>query len=295
MSIRALTVVLAGALLAGCMSASAPAPKPSATTSTPAAPVGHRNVYRQDKDSAPAVARDVDYHAIPDAVPRSEPRGKYGNKSPYTVLGKTYEVMADARGYRETGGASWYGEKFQGFRTSSMEPYDMYAMTAAHKTLPIPSYVRVTNHANNRSVVVRVNDRGPFHEGRIIDLSWAAAQKLGYANVGTARVTVEAIDAGTAVVAAATGSDNARNDGRSDWRGFCVQVGAWSQEASAQRQASDTRGLLAGDGGSVVIDRGGDGLLRVRAGPYADRPAAERIRDRLREAGIDDAVVLALP
>lgn len=289
MPLRMLSFVLAAGLLAGCVSTPVTAPKPSPTASTPPAPVGHRNVYTQDKDSAPAVARNIDYHAIPDAVPRREPRGKYGNKSPYTVLGKTYEVMADARGYRETGGASWYGEKFQGFRTSSMEPYDMYAMTAAHKTLPIPSYVRVTNHANNRSVVVRVNDRGPFHEGRIIDLSWAAAQKLGYANVGTARVTVEAIDPDSTVVVAASGDNS-----RSDWRGFCVQVGAWSQESSAQRQASDTRGLLAGDG-EVAIDRGGDGLLRVRAGPYADRPAAERVRDRLREAGIDDAVVLALP
>lgn len=279
---------LLAVLLTGCLSAP-PAPVKSSDGG------GHRNVYTRDQDSAPVREPAVDYHRIPDAVPRNEPRGKYGNKSPYTVLGKTYEVLPEARGYRETGGASWYGEKFQGFRTSSMEPYDMYQMTAAHKTLPIPSYVRVTNLSNNRSVIVRVNDRGPFHAGRIIDLSWAAAQKLGYANSGTARVTVEALEP-----SATAGNDDAGNTGsnddpvtRSDWRGFCVQVGAWSQDASAQRQADDTRQLLAGDAGSVVIDRGGDGLLRVRVGPYADRPAAERVRERLRDAGVD-ALVLVL-
>ncbi len=255
-------------------------------------------MYTQDKDSAPASPRAVDYHTIPDATPRAEPRGKYGNKTPYTVLGKTYQVLSDGRGYSESGGASWYGEKFQGFRTSSMEHYDMYAMTAAHKTLPIPSYVRVTNLGNNRSVIVRVNDRGPFHEGRIIDLSWAAAQKLGYANIGTARVRVDWLDpaayAETAPVVIAS-DNNAGTSPHAGWRGFCVQVGAWSQEMSAQRQVDDTRRLLDSDSVTVVIDHGADRLLRVRVGPYAARDAAERMRDRLRNAGVDDAIVLALP
>jgi rare lipoprotein A len=218
--LRLLQLVALGLVLAGCQTlepalpakpspASLPppvAPPPSEPTATPATPAPakpetpetpqpFRNIYQQDKDSAPASKRDVDYLSIPDAVPKAEPRGKYGNKSPYTVNGRTYRVLADARGYSAEGGASWYGEKFHGHRTSSFEPYDMYAMTAAHTTLPIPSYVRVTNLGNGRSVIVRVNDRGPFHRGRIIDLSWAAAQKLGYANVGTARVRVEVVEA----------------------------------------------------------------------------------------------------
>ena len=117
-----------------------------------------------------------------------------GNRSPYTVLGKTYHLLPTAKGYREVGVASWYGSKFHGRSTSNGEAYDMFAMTAAHKTLPIPAYVRVTNLENGRSAIVRVNDRGPFHDDRLIDLSYAAARKLGvYAN-GTARVEVVAID-----------------------------------------------------------------------------------------------------
>jgi len=127
-------------------------------------------------------------------VPKVEPITRAGNKSPYTVLGKTYELLPTSRGYRERGVASWYGNKFHGRKTSNGEIYSMYGMTAAHKTLPIPSYVRVTNLANNRSVIVRVNDRGPFHGARIIDLSYAAAKKLDYSAKGTATVEVVAID-----------------------------------------------------------------------------------------------------
>src|SRR5262249_32689194 len=116
------------------------------------------------------------------------------NKTPYSVLGKTYYVMPDAASYREYGKASWYGTKFQGQPTSSGEPYDMYKLTAAHRNLPIPSYVRVTNLDNHKSAIVRVNDRGPFHSERLIDLSYAGAVKLGFADVGTARVMVEVVD-----------------------------------------------------------------------------------------------------
>lgn len=261
--------------LAGCQSLP--------PTATPAPPEPYRNVYTQDKDSAPAIRRDIDYHSIPDAEPRAEPRGKYGNKSPYTVLGKRYEVLADARGFRETGGASWYGEKFQGFRTSSLEPYDMYAMTAAHKTLPIPSYVRVTNLANKRSVVVRINDRGPFHADRIIDLSWAAAQKLGYANVGTARVLVEAITPDAAAAAPVTQPVPA---------GFYVQLGAFTKPEAAGRLAETARVVM---GDRVVIVAGDDDLHRVRVGPYEDRPNAERTRDMLYSAGVGAPTLVVVP
>ncbi len=131
---------------------------------------------------------------IKDAVPKREPIKKAGNKSPYTVLGQTYVLLPSAKGYRQTGMASWYGTKFHGQSTSNGEVYDVYEMTAAHKTLPIPTYVLVTNLENNRQAVVRVNDRGPFVSNRIIDLSYAAAVKLGYADKGTAFVEVAAID-----------------------------------------------------------------------------------------------------
>ncbi|MFT6102431.1 MAG: rare lipoprotein A [Granulosicoccus sp.] len=139
-------------------------------------------------DSAPREQRDI--ANITDAQPQLVVRTRAGNKSPYTVLGKTYTLLSASTGYRESGGASWYGTKFHGRRTANGEVYDMWAMTAAHKTLPIPSYVRVTNIANNRSVVVLVNDRGPFHSDRIIDLSYAAALKLGFAEQGVADVDV---------------------------------------------------------------------------------------------------------
>jgi rare lipoprotein A len=143
-------------------------------------------------DSAPTDGiPDVDQ--IPEPEVRDEPHSRYGNRSPYTVLGKTYRVLDNAEGYDEVGIASFYGNKFHGRRTSNLEVYDMYAFTAAHKTLPLPSFARVTNLANGRSVVVRINDRGPFHDGRIIDLSYAAAVKLGVDRAGTARVEVQGL------------------------------------------------------------------------------------------------------
>src|SRR5690554_3953103 len=145
-------------------------------------------------DSAPDYVPDVD--AIPEPEVIDEPRSRYGNRSPYTVLGRSYRVLEDHEGFSERGIASYYGNKFHGRRTSNMEVYDMYAFTAAHKSLPLPSFARVTNLDNGRSVVVRVNDRGPFHEGRVVDLSWAAAVKLDMHRQGTARVEVRALSPG---------------------------------------------------------------------------------------------------
>lgn len=143
-----------------------------------------------ERDSAPPPIDDV--HLIPEPEVVNEPRSRYGNRD-YAVLGKQYHVLDDPKGYVETGTASFYGQKFHGRRTSSLEVYDMYAFSAAHKTLPLPSFARVTNMANGKSVVVRVNDRGPFHDGRVIDLSYAAAVKLGVYPAGTARVEVRAL------------------------------------------------------------------------------------------------------
>lgn len=146
------------------------------------------------QDSAPDELPDV--ARIPEPVVRDEPRSRYGNRPSYSVLGKSYRVMDSAKDYVERGIASYYGKKFHGRRTSSMEVYDMYAFSAAHKTLPLPSYARVTNLGNGKSVVVRVNDRGPFHAGRIIDLSYAAAVKLGVHRSGTAQVEVRGLSPG---------------------------------------------------------------------------------------------------
>lgn len=170
--VRIVLAMLAALALAACGTPSGPAPD-------------------RVQDAAPK--RPPDLSSVSDAVPRAEPRSRYGNPASYEVFGQTYHVMDSAQGYVERGVASWYGTKFHGRRTSSGEPYDMYAMTAAHTRLPLPTYVRVTNLSNRRSVVVRVNDRGPFLRGRVIDLSYTAAYKLGYVNVGSAQVEVEQI------------------------------------------------------------------------------------------------------
>jgi rare lipoprotein A len=148
--------------------------------------------YGSKNDSVPTEMPD--FSKIPEPVPKNEPRSLYGNKSPYSVLGQTYNVLPTPKGYVERGIASFYGNKFHGYKTSNLEEYDMYQFSAAHKTLPLPSYARVTNLENGKSVVVRINDRGPFHENRIIDLSFAAAVKIGVWPSGTGLVEVRAID-----------------------------------------------------------------------------------------------------
>lgn len=144
------------------------------------------------KDSAPKKPTRID--RTEKVIPKVEPKSKYGNPKSYVVFGQRYHTLPTAKGYVEQGVASWYGTKFHGRRTSSGETYDMYAMTAAHKTLPLPTYARVTNKKNGRSIIVRINDRGPFHDNRIIDLSYAAATKLGIVTTGTGLVEVRTID-----------------------------------------------------------------------------------------------------
>jgi len=170
------------------------------------------------QDSTPDHLPDTD--AIPEPVVEALPRSRYGNRSPYQVLGRTYHVLDDASGFVETGIASYYGNKFHGRRTSNQEVYDMYAFTAAHKSLPLPSFARVTNLDNGRSVVVRVNDRGPFHDGRVIDLSYAAAVKLGIHEAGLGRVEVRALTPEGAQPASAQ---------------QYLQVGAFSIQANAEQ------------------------------------------------------------
>jgi len=185
----AVVVILISILLSGCNTI--PEKAGSASTTESDSDRIQKGRYTQEKDNGPT--EEIDLSHIPDAVPRKEVRTIAGNKNPYTILGKTYHLIKDETSYKERGYSSWYGSKFNGFKTSNGEIYDMYGMTAAHKTLPIPSYVRVTNVSNGKTVVVRVNDRGPFHEGRIIDLSYAAAQRIGIHKAGTGLVDVEIV------------------------------------------------------------------------------------------------------
>lgn len=180
-------------LVSGCSSNSTQPSGVSQSAVVAAAKAKTESRYAIKQDLGPKQHKDMSN--APDAVPKVEPHSRGGNKSRYEVWGKSYSVMASSIGFKQRGLASWYGQKFHGHLTSNGETYDMYAMTAAHKSLPLPTYARITNLANNRTVIVRVNDRGPFHGDRVIDLSYAAASKLDYRKTGVAEVLVEAIDA----------------------------------------------------------------------------------------------------
>ena len=243
--------------------------------------------------------RRLDPSKIQNAVPRDDPIRAAGNKSPYTVLGKTYHVMHSARGYVATGTASWYGRKFHGRRTADGEIYDAYAMTAAHKTLPIPSYVKVTNLDNGKTAIVRVNDRGPFHGNRLIDLSYAAATKLGFVDKGTAHVRIQAIDPDTMTVARrshqpATRRSNQPAARRSkaesgSTRSVAVsgegrpylQAGAFSKYPSAEALRRKLEGLIDKPVSVSATQSGQQTYYRVRIGPLRDRAEAEAIIPKL--------------
>lgn len=256
----------------------------------------HKGGYYED--DGPHAAPRVDVSQVADAIPRKEPLSRSGNK-PYSVFGVEYVPMKSARGYQERGVSSWYGKKFHGKRTSSGEPYDMYAMTAAHKTLPLPTYVRVRNLRNGRSVVVRVNDRGPFLHNRLIDLSWAAASKLGIVGTGTGIVEVSAIDvdnyqpeAAPQLASAAASTPVAPAPAAAGEGTLFVQVGAFGEQDNAnrlQQQLSD-KGIS-----NIVIHRdasGGRTIYRVRIGPLANVEAVDRVTLDMQEYGIKDAHVV---
>ncbi|HEX5754832.1 MAG TPA: septal ring lytic transglycosylase RlpA family protein, partial [Arenimonas sp.] len=231
------------------------------------------------RDSAPDTPLDIS--GLPEPEPRDEPPSAYGNRSPYTVLGKRYHVRDSARGYRERGVASWYGQKFHGRLTSSREPYDMCSFSAAHKTLPLPSYVRVTNLDNGRSAVVRVNDRGPFHDGRIIDLSYAAAIKLGVDRTGTARVEVEALAGLASAGERPTPVVRAENVRPAAEPRRVVQVGSYGDRANARAARDRLRAAGIDDVDMQAVEVDGRTLWRVRIGPLAAGTAlalVERVR-----------------
>ena len=252
--------------------------------------------------------------SVPDAVPRIEPLARSGNPPFYSVFGKRYYVLSSSVGYRERGVASWYGPGFHKVRTSIGEPYDMYGMTAAHKTLPLPAYVRVTNLQNGRSVVVRVNDRGPFVGNRIIDLSYSAAAKLDMLRNGTAMVEVRTVEPSapppvitasrtpapaaappaaappsaavpSTVPPAGSGATTPAAAGPT----LFVQAGAFADPSNAERLAEKLRG---GSYGKVLVREdqiAGRRMYRVRIGPVPDVAEFDRVVAALERAGINDA------
>jgi rare lipoprotein A len=286
---RILLAAVAFLLLAAC----ARAPKrPSPPPPTPPAPMeqGGGLYAPHIQDSGPTVAPDISH--IPEPTPRREPLARYGNRSPYTVLGRSYRVMDRAEGHIERGIASWYGEKFHGRATSSMEPYDMYAFTAAHKTLPLPTYARVTNLENGRSIVVKVNDRGPFKDERIIDLSYVAAVKLDMHRQGTARVEVRVLEGGTPLpagqgIASAAGAMPAP----AGTRAF-VQVGSFADRSNAEALARRLREERLRGVDLVPVELDGRRLWRVRLGPQRDAGEAESILARVLGLGFAGARIV---
>jgi len=232
------------------------------------------------KDSGPS-RPPAGIDSIPEPEPREEPRSRYGNPSSYEVFGQTYYVLDSAHGYDEEGIASWYGKKFHGERTSSGEEYDMYAMTAAHTSLPLPTYVRVTNLNNDKSIVVRVNDRGPFLHNRIIDLSYAAAHRLDFVDSGTAPVRVQAI---TGQSGNAASGDRHGNIGDGPLR---IQVGAFGERRNAEAlkarlQRQNIRPIR------IQSERGRRTVHRVQVGPLEGERRIREMLDRLSEVGIND-------
>jgi len=225
------------------------------------------------KDSAPK--RDVNVANIPDAKPRVEPRSPGGNPSSYSVFGKTYYVMADGSNYVERGIASWYGTKFHGNKTSNGEIYDMYKMTAAHKSLPLPTYVQVTNLKSGKKIIVRVNDRGPFHSSRIIDLSYVAAKKLGITGTGTGFVEVRSINPRTwqkekqkppkvSTLPAET------------FDALYIQAGAFTSQHNASKLQQQLNDLFP-EQTVQLAQNNQDRLFRVRVGPLSTVDEADRV------------------
>ena len=261
---RAAAMAAALALAACGGAPKRPVPPPAAVPAAPA--------------PAPALPAprpsDADLLKVPDAVPRPEPRARLGNPPFYEVFGQRYTVLADSRGYVERGVASWYGPDFHGGRTSTGEPYDMYTMTAAHRTLPLPAYARVTNLVNGRSVVVRINDRGPFKANRIIDLSYAAALRLDIVREGTSLVEVQALEPEGAMPPAPPPTE------------LYAQAGAFALEANAARLRER---LLSGGIGNVFMlaDGGERPLYRVRIGPIDTVAAFDALVARLKALGVD--------
>jgi rare lipoprotein A len=259
----------------------------SPQASGPAAPGGARagGYY---KDDGPG-ANPPDLDKIPDAQPKREPLHRFAN-NPYQVFGKDYVPMRTAAGFRQRGVASWYGRRYHGQKTSNGETYDMYAMTAAHPTLPIPSYARVTSVANGRSVIVRVNDRGPFHADRVMDLSYVAAHRLGYVQAGSALVEVESLAVDGAQLAAAAPPKPAPPPApapvaaplpvSTNARGVFLQLGAFSVRDNAELFRAKVYKELAWLNDPIEVSAQGS-LFRLQLGPYRTQDDARQMAERI--------------
>lgn len=260
----------------------------------------HGPVFRKTQPNP-----SIDLSRIPDAAPHHEAKSRYGNPQSYVVLGRRYYVMNSARGFVETGVASWYGPNFHGKKTSSQETYDMYKMTAAHKTLPIPSYVEVTNLRNGRKVIVRVNDRGPFHDNRIIDLSYVAAAKLGIIKTGTGMVEIRAID--PANPQAHLKIDRHQQMSQQNpvsvqvkekpqppvrQKQLYVQLGAFSEIENARKFRARVQRVVNRSVSIATVSGQGKSLYKVRIGPVKNIEAADQVTHDLNEAGLYDHNVL---
>jgi rare lipoprotein A len=296
---RAAIAAIMLALMA-CTSAprrESPAPAPSvspppASSPPPTRPGGYY------KDDGPDENPPANLDSLPDAVPKLEPLNRFANR-PYSVFGRDYVPATSLRKYKERGLASWYGRKFHNQKTSTGETYDMYTMTAAHPTLPLPSYARVTNLATGRSVVVRVNDRGPFHPGRLIDLSYAAAHRIGIAQRGSGEVEVESMLPSGApptsavplpAVAASEPAVAAPIPVGQEAAGYVVQLGAFANNGNAQAFVAHLANQIAPLGVEAKVHEEG-GLFRVVVGPYPTRDDAKQTADRLRAAlGLDGMI-----
>jgi rare lipoprotein A len=256
--------------------------------------------YTLSQDTGPD--RELDIASIEEPEPRYEPPSEGGNKSPYEVWGKTYKVMDSAEGYEARGLASWYGRKFHGHLTSNGETYNMYELSAAHRNLPLPTYVRVTNLENDRSTIVRVNDRGPFHGERLIDLSYAAAKVLGFEGQGTARVHIEAVaaspdDSGASPEARGSETGTAEKpalpSGNKEDRLF-VQVGAFGNLTAATQLKAQLHMVTAGDV-HLVEGRNGEQVHRVWVGPFRERGAAEQARRAIERNELGQPIIITRP
>ncbi|MBF2734760.1 MAG: septal ring lytic transglycosylase RlpA family protein [Betaproteobacteria bacterium AqS2] len=288
---RLAAALLASLLAAGCAvktppdEAGAPEAAPPAAAAKPAAPRDGKYY----KDDGPPEVDAVDWRTVADATPEFEPIPA-GYNRPYEVFGVKYIPFTDYTRYLKRGTASWYGRRYHGRQTSTGEVYDMYGMTAAHTVLPIPSYARVTRVDDGRSIVVRINDRGPFLNERLIDLSYVAARKLGVVASGTAEVIVEAIlppVPAPAPAARQAEEPAAAPPQATDEPGLYLQLGAYSSAANARDRAEGIAlpAGLAHEG--LRLRAGADGLHRVLLGPYANRAVAARDRELLARGGLE--------
>lgn len=304
-SIYILAIVLSSLFLSACGSSAikpdVPKAQPGSKPAEPPKPTPSGGGYYLD--DGPGEISQAELDRIPDAVPRAE-SARSSNSRPYKALGQQYVPMKSYQPYKQRGVASWYGKRYHGNLTASGEPYDMYGMTAAHTTLPIPSYVRVTNPQNGRSVVVRVNDRGPFLHNRLIDLSYAAAMKLGIAQKGSGVVDIEWIDTSQPALNATSSSStvdantgiSSQNPNAAIAAGVYVQVGAFKSQENADRLRENLQTgnlAIAADGKNVPIQNWYNaGTYRVRLGPYMNRSEADQAASRINQNLGTNAIVV---